>query len=112
MPSRARVVAAVAVAAIAAAGAAAASELEPAPAREQRLLHLLRHDCGSCHGLTMQGGLGPPLVPAALEGKPDAALTEAILAGRPGTPMPPWAFAISEAEAAWLVGRLRLGALE
>jgi cytochrome c55X len=105
------VAAAVAVAGIAA-GVAAASEPEPGPAREQQLLHLLTHDCGSCHGLTMKGGLGPPLVPDVLAGKPDQDLTEAILAGRPGTPMPPWAFAISEAEAAWLVARLRRGALE
>lgn len=101
--------AAVVVAGIAASGIAAA---EPAPERERQLLHLLKHDCGSCHGLTMKGGLGPPLLPDALAGKPDQDLTEAIVAGRPGTPMPPWGFALSEAEAAWLVGRLRRGAIE
>jgi mono/diheme cytochrome c family protein len=29
-------------------------------ARQAELLHLLKHDCGSCHGMTRKGGLGPP----------------------------------------------------
>ncbi len=29
--------------------------------RQQELLHLLKHDCGSCHGMTLKGGLGPDL---------------------------------------------------
>lgn len=81
----------------------------PGAARQQELLHLLRHDCGSCHGLTMKGGLGPPLVPEALAGKDDAMLIEAILDGRPGTPMPPWRTQLRPAEAGWLVKALRAG---
>jgi cytochrome c55X len=60
----------------------------------------------------MKGGLGPPLVPVVIAEKPEEALIDAILNGRPGTPMPPWAFALSEAEAAWLVDRLRRGTTE
>src|SRR4030042_188664 len=30
-------------------------------ARQQALRHLLAQDCGSCHGLTLQGGPGPAL---------------------------------------------------
>lgn len=96
--------------ALAAGGAFAERGLAPpAPPRQAELLHLLRQDCGSCHGLTLKGGLGPPLLPATLAGKPDAALVATILHGRPGTPMPPWAFALSEEETEWLVSVLRQG---
>jgi cytochrome c55X len=90
-----------------AASSAAADSI--APARKDALLYLLRQDCGSCHGLTLKGGLGPPLLPEALADKPDAALVETILDGRPGTPMGPWDFALSPAEAAWMVERMKEG---
>jgi len=51
--------------ALVAASAASAAD-GPAPARRAELLHLVRQDCGSCHGLTLKGGLGPSLEPAAL----------------------------------------------
>jgi len=89
-----------------ASGAAAA---EPDAARQAELLHRLRHDCGSCHGMTMQGGLGPPLVPEALAGRSEDELIDVILHGRPGTPMPPWAFEIDPKEAEWLVRELKNG---
>ena len=82
---------------------------ELGPARQAYLANLLTQDCGSCHGLTMRGGLGPSLLPEALVERDDAALVEAILDGRPGTPMPPWRFELSAQEAAWLVKRLREG---
>ncbi len=89
--------------------AALAGEI-PQPRREA-LLHLLRHDCGSCHGMTLNGGLGPPLTPEALHGKPAAALQATILHGRPGTPMPPWRGMLSETEVRWLVEALRTGSV-
>ena len=55
--------------------AAAASAAEPAPARRAQLVELVRQDCGSCHGLTLKGGLGPSLEPAAMADK-DAAQLE------------------------------------
>ena len=79
------------------------------PARAQALRHLLVQDCGSCHGLTLQGGLGPALTRSALAGKPAVMLREVILHGRPGTPMPPWNNFMSEAEADWLVQLLLNG---
>jgi cytochrome c55X len=82
---------------------------EPSGARQAQLLELLKHDCGSCHGLTMRGGLGPPLLPQALATIDDAVLIETILDGRPGTPMPPWRFQLDPADAAWLVKSLRAG---
>lgn len=77
--------------------------------RQAELLHRLRHDCGSCHGMTMAGGLGPALLPAALEGRSDEELARIVLDGVPRTPMPPWRFEITLDEALWLVGRLKEG---
>ena len=54
------------------------------------LRNLLIQDCGSCHGLTMRGGLGPALLPETLQGKPRDYLSNVILEGRPGTAMPGW----------------------
>lgn len=78
-------------------------------ARQQELLHLLRHDCGSCHGMRMTGGLGPALTPQALAQKSEVFLQQTILQGRAGTPMPPWKGMLSQQEAAWLVQRLQQG---
>ena len=93
---------------IATAGRAFASS--PPVERQAQLLHLLRHDCGSCHGLTMRGGLGPALSAQALTGKDDQVLTAIVLEGVPGTPMPPWRFELSRDEAAWMIARLKSGA--
>lgn len=87
-------------------GAAAAA---PDTAAERRLVHLVRQDCGSCHGLTLKGGLGPPLTPAALADKPADGLAQTILHGRPATPMPPFRGLLDETEAAWIVDRLQRG---
>ena len=86
---------------------------EPLPEhRKDILLNLLKHDCGSCHGLTMKGGLGPPLLPVDLDGKASEDLVDVILDGVPGTPMPPWRPELSREEAAWLVERLKEGTLQ
>ena len=81
----------------------------PDAARQGELLRLLRQDCGSCHGMRLTGGLGPPLTPQALRDKPADSLAATIVAGRAGTPMPPWRPFLSESEAAWLVERLQQG---
>lgn len=85
------------------------ADAEPLPARQAELIYRVEQDCGSCHGLTMKGGLGPALLPANLAEKPDEALAEIILNGVPGTPMPPWNFEIGRDEAAWIVQRLKEG---
>lgn len=79
------------------------------PAREKELVHFVRHDCGSCHGLTLRGGLGPPLTPEALKGKPAAYVKAMILDSRPGTAMPHWRPLLPEAEAAWIAETLLRG---
>jgi cytochrome c55X len=78
----------------------------PTPERQKQLVHLVRQDCGSCHGMTLQGGLGPALTPEALRDKPVDSLVATIYGGRPGTPMPPWHRFLTEAEATWIVQQL------
>ncbi|HRP76084.1 MAG TPA: cytochrome c [Rhodocyclaceae bacterium] len=77
--------------------------------RLKQLVHLVRQDCGSCHGLTLKGGLGPALVPETLDGKPVEGLVATIISGRPGTPMPPFRGILTEDEATWIVERLMTG---
>ena len=77
--------------------------------RQAELYHLLKHDCGSCHGMTLKGGLGPALLPETLIGKPDEYLVYTIMNGRPPTPMPPWRGILTEEEVNWLVKLLRKG---
>ena len=77
--------------------------------RQKELLHLLRHDCGSCHGMTLKGGLGKPLLPENLADRDARVLAEVILDGIPGTPMPPWRGILAEREARWLAERLKQG---
>ena len=84
----------------------------PEPARRAELVHLVRQDCGSCHGLTLKGGLGPALTPEALAGKSPDGLRATILHGRPGTPMAPWRSFLTEQEAGWVVEVLMQGRLD
>ena len=81
----------------------------PSAERQQELKHLLKHDCGSCHGMTLKGGLGPALLPENLIDKADEVLKQTILHGRPPAPMPPWLGILSEEEVEWLVMFLRKG---
>jgi len=70
---------------------------------------MLKHDCGSCHGLPPKGGLGPSLMPEALSDKSDELLVATIQNGRAGTAMPPWKQFLSLDESRWLVAQLRKG---
>ena len=78
-------------------------------ARQAELLYLLKHDCGSCHGMTRKGGLGPPLLPGNLRDRPPMLMENTVLDGRPGTPMPPWRGLLTEQEVHWLVEAMRRG---
>lgn len=100
---------AVPLALVSAVGIAGAAIGQPLPDRQSEIIYRLKQDCGSCHGLTLKGGLGPSLLPAMLDNRPDGYLIHVILHGKPGTPMPPWSFEIAEDEAAWLVTRLKQG---
>lgn len=68
----------------------------------ERLERLVRQDCGACHGMTLQGGLGPALTAEALAGQSREALAGAVLDGRPDAAMPPWRGLLTDAEARWI----------
>lgn len=104
------VAAGVAIAAALAATALRAGELAPLDAG--RLSDLVRQDCGSCHGLTLRGGLGKPLTAEALAQWDRDQIAAIILNGVPGTPMPPWRPLLSEAEARFIADMLKQGRLE
>ena len=82
---------------------------EPTPGRQRQLVHLVRQDCGACHGLTLRGGLGSALTAEALRGKPADSLVATVLHGRPGTAMPPFKSLLNETEARWIVAQLQNG---
>mgnify|MGYP003497899109 FL=1 len=88
---------------------AVALTADPPPERMRDLVRMVRQECGSCHGLTLKGGLGPPLLPETLHEKPAESLKYTVLLGRPGTPMPPWNTFMTEAEADWIVHQLIQG---
>ena len=81
----------------------------PNASRRSELITLVRQDCGSCHGLTLKGGLGPALLPETLRDKPVDGLKATLLHGRPGTAMPPWQRFITEVEAEWIIVNLQKG---
>lgn len=85
---------------------------EVAPQSAQRLSDLVRQDCGSCHGLTLKGGLGKPLTAEALAQWDRDQIAAIILDGVPGTPMPPWRPLLSEAEARFIADMLKEGRLK
>ena len=78
-------------------------------ARQIELLYFLKHDCGSCHGMTLKGGLGPALLPETLSAKPASFLVTTILEGRENTAMPPWKSMLSYDEAVWITEQLQSG---
>lgn len=86
--------------------AAAAS---PTAERQGQLSRLVRQDCGSCHGLTLKGGLGKSLLPDALTPLSTEQIADVILEGMPGTPMPPWKSELGRDEALWIAARLKEG---
>ena len=92
--------------------AALASAQEVTPERARTLEHLVVQDCGSCHGMTMKGGLGTPLTLDAIEHYQPEILALVILDGVPGTAMPPWRPLLSEADALWIADYLLKGQTE
>lgn len=79
---------------------------EVAPARAEELRHLVRQDCGSCHGLRLTGGLGSPITAQALAGRDPDELAMLILDGLPGSAMPGWRPLLTEDEARWIADYL------
>ncbi|CCK76409.1 putative Cytochrome c55X [Oleispira antarctica RB-8] len=81
----------------------------PSHERQQELTHLLKQDCGSCHGMTMKGGLGPALLPENLADTPNYILVNTIKYGRETLAMPAWDNILTTAEIEWLVAELKDG---
>ena len=79
---------------------------EVAPARAEELRHLVRQDCGSCHGLRLTGGLGSPITAQALAGRDPNELAMLILDGLPGSAMPGWRPLLTADEARWIADYL------
>ena len=86
-----------AVTLFAATAALATETLDP-----QILKRLVHQDCGSCHGLTLKGGLGPDLRAETISHYEVDILKSVILDGIPDTAMPPWRPLMSEEEAEWV----------
>jgi len=82
---------------------------EVSPNRAVELEHLVLQDCGSCHGMTFKGGLGPDIRAERMAGFTPSAIAAVILDGVPGTPMPPWRGLLSEEDALWIAEYLRKG---
>lgn len=97
------------LAAFASAGVAMNTPPTLAADAEARLIRLVRQDCGSCHGMTLKGGLGKPLTREALAGQSADALAVIILHGKHGTAMPPWKTLLTPQEAQWIAERLIAG---
>ena len=77
--------------------------------RQSELTYLVRQDWGSCHGMTLKGGLGGPLLPGSLADLDSASVASIILRGVSGKPMPPWQGQLSEEEALWIAEKLKTG---
>lgn len=77
--------------------------------RQTELIQLVRQDCGSCHGLTLKGGLGSPLLPETLKDKTPEYIKTVILHGLAPAAMPPWKRFLSEADTEWIVVNLKKG---
>lgn len=77
--------------------------------KQSELTRLVRQDCGSCHGLTLQGGLGKSLMPDQLAPMSAEQIADVIMEGLAGTPMPPWKGLLRREEALWIASRLKEG---
>ena len=77
------------------------------PLNTERLKHIIKHDCGSCHGMTLKGGLGPSILEEDLKKWSDEQLFTVIKWGRPKLVMPPWKDIFTDQEIQWIIKYLR-----
>lgn len=90
--------------------AALAADLTPQ--RKDELRNLVVQDCGSCHGMTLKGGLGSALRPTDLDGVEANTIAQIVLDGVPGKPMPPWRGLLSDTDALWIAQALKAGVIK
>lgn len=81
-------------------GASHAAEVTAPRAAE--LENMVLQDCGSCHGLTRKGGLGPDIRAKTLADYAPEGLAGIIKYGIDDTPMPPWGPLLSDDEISWI----------
>ncbi len=79
------------------------------PADTSTLHRIVVQDCGSCHGLRLTGGLGPPVTPTALADWEVEELVAVIERGREGTAMPPFGPLFTDEELRWIAEGLKNG---
>ena len=91
--------------------AAWAAQPSPEIARARDLRALVLNDCGSCHGMTLRGGLGPALLPETLAPKGQAFVAEMIRVGNPANAMPAWGSLLSPSDITWIAQSLVEGRL-
>lgn len=89
--------------------ATTATQEQLSTTRKKEIIDLLHQDCGACHGINLLGGLGPSLLPKALEKLTEDQVVQTITNGRAGTPMPPWKPFFNEQEVRWLAHQLKQG---
>ena len=82
------------------------------PQRKAELRTLVVQDCGSCHGMTLKGGLGSALRPVDLDGVEATTIAQIVLDGVPDKPMPPWRGLLSDSDALWIAHALKTGVLK
>ena len=80
--------------------------------RQKELTYMVQQDCGSCHGMTLKGGLGPSLQVQRMSVLPKQYLMDAITHGRKDTPMPPWGPLLTQGEIQWIVEQLQAGLIK
>lgn len=80
--------------------------------RQSELTRLVRQDCGSCHGMTLKGGLGKSLLSEDLVDFTSNEISEIILDGVTGTPMPGWKGLLTVQEANWIADQLKAGSIK
>ncbi len=79
--------------------------------QQKALQEFVHQDCGSCHGMSLQGGLGPAITKEALAHINVATIGSIIRIGRPGTPMPPWEPVLNKIQIDWIAQYLKDGKL-
>lgn len=82
-----------------------------APETRAELANMVLQDCGSCHGMTLKGGLGPPLRPDDLKLQSVEGIAAIISEGVDGTAMPPWKPLLTDEQMLWISRQLKSGAL-
>ncbi|MBF0263906.1 MAG: c-type cytochrome [Gammaproteobacteria bacterium] len=75
--------------------------------RRQEIKQFVLEECTYCHGMKLQGDVGPPLQHYNLRLLPDGYIAEYIRVGRPGTRMRSWGDAFTREELKWLAQWLK-----